>query len=293
MTGTVKEGGARVAVTGASGFIGRHVVKSLLKRGADVTVATRNPAQLQDIERAVKAVMFDMSAIGKDIYDQLGRPEILVHLAWNGLPNYKSLHHFETELPRQYGFLKQMIEAGLPALLVIGSSFEFGLQSGGLKENPLSRPVTTYGLAKSTLRAQLEFLQASKPFALTWARLFFLHGEGQPASSLIPQLQEAVRRGEKTFDMSGGEQLRDYLPVAEAAELVARLALEHPGCGDINVSAGKPTSVRRLVEDYIDKNNWDIALNLGVYPYPDYEPFAFWGNNEKLLSVLDGNVPSR
>ena len=135
MTGTVKEGGARVAVTGASGFIGRHVVKSLLKRGADVTVATRNPAQLQDIERAVKAVMFDMSAIGKDIYDQLGRPEILVHLAWNGLPNYKSLHHFETELPRQYGFLKQMIEAGLPALLVIGSSFEFVGHDGLFNRN--------------------------------------------------------------------------------------------------------------------------------------------------------------
>jgi len=39
-------------------------------------------------------------------FDRMGRPDILVHLAWDGLPNYKSLHHFETELPKHYRFLK-------------------------------------------------------------------------------------------------------------------------------------------------------------------------------------------
>ena len=56
--------------------------------------------------------------------------------------------------------------------------------------------------------------------------------------------------------------------------------------GVINCSSGKPTSVRKLVEMYIDKEGYSIELNLGHYSYPDYEPLAFWGDNRKLLSIL-------
>ena len=47
--------------------------------------------------------------------------------------------------------------------------------------------------------------------------------------------------------------------------------------GAVNICSGKPISVRRLVEQWLDENNYKIELNLGHYPYPDYEPMAFWG----------------
>jgi len=88
--------------------------------------------------------------------------------------------------------------------------------------------------------------------------------------------------------MSGGEQLRDYLPVTDVARFLVKMALNHPNSGTVNVCAGKPISVRRLVESWIQENNWNIALNLGHFPYPNYEPMAFWGNNTKLHSILAG-----
>jgi dTDP-6-deoxy-L-talose 4-dehydrogenase (NAD+) len=44
--------------------------------------------------------------------------------------------------------------------------------------------------------------------------------------------------------------------------------------------------VRRLVEQWIERNGWSIDLELGRYPYPDYEPMAFWGDRRKLDTCL-------
>lgn len=267
----------KVAVTGASGFIGRHVLAELNKHELDVVAVTRNAAHLTGLSESVRVVEMDISSLTPDCFEQMGRPDVLIHLAWDGLPNYKSLHHFETELPRQYSFINSMIEAGLPSLLVTGTCFEYGMQSGPLAAALPTQPNNPYGFAKDALRKQLEFLQSIKPFSMTWARLFYMYGEGQPGTSLFPKLKEAVSRGDNVFNMSGGEQLRDYLPVEEVAHQIVQLALAQNGAGTINICSEKPISVRRLIEQWLLENNWYIELNLGYYPYPDYEPMAFWG----------------
>jgi nucleoside-diphosphate-sugar epimerase len=211
----------------------------------------------------------------------------LIHLSWGGLPNYRSLHHIEQELPMQYGFLSGLIRAGLSSLVVSGTCFEYGMQSGQLSEELESHPDNPYGYAKDALRRQLEYLRATQPFALTWARLFYLYGEGQSEKSLWPQLKRSIERGDKVFNMSGGEQLRDYLHVTDIAKYMVMLALNRADIGIVNFCSGKPTSVRRLVEDWIKENGWEIKLNLGHYPYPDYEPMAFWGNRRRLDRFLN------
>ena len=267
----------RVAVTGASGFIGRHVLTELLRHDIKTVAVTRDVARLHGLNKSVRIVEMDIARPAPDCFELMGQPDVLIHLAWDGLPNYKSLHHFETELPRQYHFLKAMVEAGLPSLSVTGTCFEYGMQSGPLSEDILTKPNNPYGYAKDTLRQQLEFLKSTKPFKLTWARLFYMHGEGQPNTSLYPKLKEAVLRGDKVFNMSGGEQLRDYLPVEEVARQIVQLAIAQRDIGAINICSGKPISVLRLVEQWLRENNWKIELNLSHYPYPDYEPMAFWG----------------
>lgn len=275
----------KIAVTGASGFIGRYVLADLERHQVEVVAVTRDATRLAGLGIAGRIVEMDIAAPGENCFDRLGRPDVLIHLAWDGLPNYKSLHHFETELPQQFRFLKAMVEAGLQSLLVTGTCFEYGMQSGPLSEELVTLPDNPYGYAKDALRRQLEFLKSVKPFDLTWARLFYMYGEGQPKGSLYSQLKDAVLRGERVFNMSGGEQLRDYLPVEEVARQIVRLALAKCNVGPINICSGKPVSVRKLVEQWLLENNWEIELNLGYYPYPDYEPMAFWGSNQ-LLSKL-------
>jgi nucleoside-diphosphate-sugar epimerase len=268
----------RIAVTGASGFIGRHVLSALVGRDLRV-VATRlrgEPFRAGSTSK-VQWISLDIREPPSKCLEELGRPDVLLHLAWAGLPNYRSLHHFETELPAQYRFLSGLIREGLSSLVVAGTCFEYGCQSGPLSPDQPTLPDNPYGFAKDSLRRQLEFLKNEHPFDLTWARLFYVYGEGQAESSLYAQLRKAISEGLPVFKMSGGEQLRDFMPVTEVAEHLTSLALEGEGLGIVNVCSGVPMSVRNLVEGWIRENGWDIELELGHFPYPDYEPMAFWG----------------
>jgi nucleoside-diphosphate-sugar epimerase len=277
----------KVAVTGASGFIGSHVLIELESRSVVATAVLKPSSDVSPPLAKHIVTKMDLRNPPQNAFEQMGSPDVLIHLAWGGLPNYKSLQHFEQELPAQYIFLKGLVESGLKNLVITGTCFEYGMQSGPLCEDMETRPGNPYGFAKDRLRRQLEYLKGEQSFALTWVRLFYLYGDGQAKNSLLPQLRGAVERGDKVFNMSGGEQLRDYLPITEVAKCLVSLAMGKRDNGIVNVCSGKPISVHKLVEGWIEENDWSIKLNLGHYPYPDYEPMAFWGERQKLDRCLE------
>jgi len=277
----------KVAVTGATGFIGKYVVGELEKLQTTNTLVVRDSTVLQHVFSQKNVVEINLHAPPLNSYELMGCPDTLIHLAWGGLPNYKSIHHFQDELPSQFRFLRGLIESGLKNLVVTGTCFEYGMQFGLLKEDLYPQPINPYGFAKNSLRCQLEYLQQVKPFNLTWARIFYLYGQGQATNSLFSQLSQAVDNKAKVFNMSGGEQLRDYLPVQKVAKYIVDLAMTKENHGVVNICSGKPISVRKLVENWIKENGWSIDINLGYYPYPDYEPMAFWGDRKRLEQCLE------
>jgi nucleoside-diphosphate-sugar epimerase len=268
-----------VVVTGATGFVGRHVVKALTDRSHSVIAVARNAERAKALAwpAAVRFLQCDVHQPDLDIRNMWGPADAVIHLAWPGLPNYANLTHFEQTLLADYRFLKSVITAGYTHLLVTGTCFEYGMQSGPLDEGMETKPSNPYGLAKDTLRRFLEALRVKHPFTLQWARLFYMFGPGQNPGSLLAQLERALERGDEEFPMSGGEQLRDYMPVEQVAAALVRL-IEHPECdGIVNICSGKPVSVRNLVETFVASKGKQIRLKLGHYAYPDYEPMAFWG----------------
>jgi dTDP-6-deoxy-L-talose 4-dehydrogenase (NAD+) len=278
----------KVLVTGATGFIGRYVVNELLSSGYHIVATSRNQDKARSYKwySQVEYIPCDLNEVLEDFFQFFQRPDLLIHLAWESLPNYTDLFHLEKNLFSNYRFLKNMIEHGLKSMLVAGTCFEYGMQSGALNETMITTPNNAYGLAKDTLRKFLEQLQQKYRFLLKWVRLFYIYGEGQSEQSLLSQLENAIRKGKKRFNMSGGEQLRDYLPVERVAEYIVKIAVQSRVKGIINCCSGDPISIRKLVEDYLEKQQKSIHLNLGHYSYPDYEPMAFWGCDKKLQTVL-------
>jgi len=233
----------RVVVTGATGFIGRHVLDALRGSDAYVVAMVRSAASEGGVN-ADEVVVQDLHQADLRTYASFGCPDALILLAWGGLPNYRSRHHFEDELPAQYRFLRHLISSGLPVLMVSGTCFEYGMQSGALSESNMPLPDNPYGFAKNALRVQLEFLKLSEAFCLNWARLFYTYGAGQSRQSLLCQLATAVESGAARFDRSGGEQLRDYLPVECIASRLVALTLARCDAGIVNIASGRPVSVR-------------------------------------------------
>jgi len=278
----------KVLVTGATGFVGRHVINELLKFDYEVIAAARKDDLGSNNDKVIYTFL-DIDNVDKNqnYFSWLGSPDLLIHLAWQGLPNYKSLFHFEDNLPSHYSFLKNMVMNGLKKLVVTGTCFEYGMKEGCLSEDMITDPQNPYALAKDTLRKFLFELQKKNEFSCKWLRLFYMYGEGQNPNSLLSQLQMALANGDKEFNMSGGEQERDYLPVEKVAKYIVAIALQNEIDGIINCCSGKPMKIKELVTNYLKENSADIKLNLGCYAYTDYEPMSFWGDDTKLKQILN------
>jgi nucleoside-diphosphate-sugar epimerase len=281
----------RILVTGATGFIGNYVVNELLKKEFEVIASSVNKEKARKAEwfSKVTYIPFDLAAFDQGInyYKIFEEPSLMIHLAWEGLPNYKSSFHQEINLPRHLAFLTNIIENGLSDLTVTGTCFEYGMQQGCLKEDMPAMPGNPYGKAKDSLRKELEILAKEYSVAYKWIRLFYMYGKGQNPNSLLSQLDKTLANHEPVFNMSGGEQERDFLPVEKIAGYIVKIAVQNKVTGVINCCSGKPITIKEFVENYLRETNGHISLNLGYYPYPDYEPMRFWGDTHKLNEIIN------
>ena len=277
----------KVLVTGANGFVGSHVVRELLKRKFSVVATSLDILKGKKFEwfDSVEKIQVDLASLPKDAYSFFGNPDILIHLAWRGLSNYKDLVHIENNLFEGYFFIKSMLEGGLCHLAVIGTCLEYGMKEGCLSEDMATEPVVSYALAKDILRKFIEELSKKYTFDWKWIRLFYLYGEGQSRHSVLEQLKQALSEKQESFEMSGGEQERDYLPIEKAAEYIVDISTQNETQGIFNCCSGQPVTIRNFVERYLKETGQSIKLDLGVYPYPDHEPMKFWGDNTKLMSI--------
>tara|TARA_B100000519_G_C14259930_1_gene447147 strand:+ start:4600 stop:5451 length:852 start_codon:yes stop_codon:yes gene_type:complete len=279
----------KILITGATGFIGSHLIHEIIKYKHNIIATGTRPENVLEADwlKDVDYIQADLNDKNKDWFSYFNRPDILIHLAWQGLPNYKEMFHLDNNLYNNYYFLRNIIDNGLKNVVVAGTCFEYGMQEGALKEDLETKPNNPYALAKDCLRKFLTELQNKKSFDLKWIRLFYVYGKGQNPSSLLSQLDKAISHGETVFNMSEGKQLRDYLPINIMVEYILKISLQNKVSGIVNCCSGKPISIIQLVEDYLYENNKQIKLNLGYYPYPEYEPMKFWGDNKKLNKILN------
>lgn len=280
----------RILVTGATGFIGNYVIQALLERGHEVIATSLTPEKATQKEwfNRVTYIPFDIEAYTDNIncYQYFKEPQSMIHLAWEGLPNYNADFHILQNLPAHEKFMTNLIQNGLKDISVSGTCLEYGLQNGCLREDMPALPGTSYAQAKNALRVYLEQLRWKIPFVLKWLRLFYVYGKGQNQHSLISQLEIAVQKGDKVFNMSGGEQIRDFLPVEKMASYIVESALQTGITGIINCCSGRPVSIKQLITHYLESKGKTITLNLGYYSYPDYEPMSFWGDSSKIEYIL-------
>ena len=274
----------KVALTGSTGFIGQHVRKFLAKSEHEVFLLVRKHARIVELGANEKFVIADISEDRENWFDYLDQPDVLLHLAWGGLPNYLDDYHVEVELPIQSKFLSKVVASGLPKLVVTGTCYEYGLTSGALVESQETNPNTSYGIAKDLLRKELFEIQLRQNFELTWARIFYPYGDGQSEISIYSQLRAAMLNGDQQFKMGSGKQVLDFISVEKVASTLVSLSTRCAGVGVVNIGSGEPQSVLDFVQSQIRALGAQIEPLVGALPDRNFESQAFWADSSKLSS---------
>lgn len=275
----------KVLVTGATGGLGRLVVTQLLKLGHEVVGTSRSieKAKKFDFFNQITFISYDINQpLKSDLYSYFGKPDAVIHLAWEKLDDYKHLTHLTTILKNHKLFVSNLIKHGLKNVIGIGTCYEYGLIEGELCEDMDVCPTLSYAQAKHELRLFIESLVTTHAFAFKWVRIFYVFGEMAERKNLYTSLKQAIRNGDKVFNMSGGEQVRDFLNPNEVAKNIVDITLQEQVQGIVNCCSGKPIKIKDAIEKFLTENQHDIDLNLGYYPYSIDEPMKMWGATTKL-----------
>jgi dTDP-6-deoxy-L-talose 4-dehydrogenase (NAD+) len=269
-----------VLLTGGTGFVGRHVRVVLARRNVNVRLVSRtHPGSIHPNE------VLTISEIGQISERELQDCEVLLHLAWGSLNDFKSEDHLVKVLPEQITFLGKVLGSGIKHIVVAGTCLEYGARSGKLTEGLLPEPTIPYGIAKNDLRSWM-FEHLPIGVSLTWCRIFYPYGPGQSSSSLYTSVIRACELG-TPLHMSHGKQKRDFLQVERLAEILVELSVAKRFNGIVNVGSGVPRSVDELVEEIVGSAGLPLKSIVRDLDTPENEPRDFWASTEVLSRLLE------
>jgi nucleoside-diphosphate-sugar epimerase len=271
--------GARVAVLGASGFIGRWVAHALCARGATVCLAVRDRPSAESVfsRYGVRGEIFDLDLAvpgGARAFFREAGPSITFNLAGYGVDpaerDEESAYRINAQLVEE--ICRGVAETRDPAwpgqhLVHTGSALEYGAVGGDLSEDSAPNPTTLYGRSKLAGTEQVK--DRCKPLGIRGltARLFTVYGPGERRGRLLPSLLEATRTG-APLNLTAGAQRRDFTYVEDVAEGLLRLGLAPAQPGEaVNLATGRLTSVRSFCETAVGiLRTPSERLRFGVVP---------------------------
>ena len=273
----------KVLITGAAGYIGRHVVKAFLDKGHDVYVSD---FQYKGIDERAIIVDEPIFTGDKEIYRKLGQPDVLVHMAWRDGFIHNSKAHMQ-DLSNHMIFLENMIDGGLKYLTVMGTMHEVGYWEGSIDGNTPCNPMSMYGIAKNAMRQSLMLYSKDKDVNLHWLRAYYIYGDDMRGSSIFAKLCQAEEDGKTEFPFTTGKNKYDFIHVDQLATMICAASVQSEINGIINVCTGKPISLAEKVESFIKEKNFKIKLKYGAFPDRPYDSPGTWGNPTLINKIME------
>ncbi len=276
-----------ILLTGATGFVGRQVLRVLTERKRPVRAVVREgtqPRLLSSGFATAAIVTPDLFAEDTEWYSEVCRDiDTVIHIAWNVEPgSYLTSAKNLDSLIGTLKLAKGAAKAGVRRWVGIGTCFEYDLDAGHLSIQTPLRPLTPYASAKAAAFMALSEYFPLQDVEFAWCRLFYLYGEGEDRQRLVPYLRGKLASGEPA-ELTSGNQVRDYLDVREAGQMIVDVALGREE-GPVNICSGVPITIRQLAENVADEYGRRDLLRFGARPDNFTDPPFVLGMRKEPVS---------
>ena len=275
----------KILVTGANGYLGQGIVRSILNNGHCVVATDFNTQFVDERAERIACNLFEVD----NPYRFFDEPDVLLHLAWrDGFVHYSSAHI--DDLPKHYAFIKKMVDGGIQQVAVMGSMHEIGFFEGSINESTPCHPTTPYGIAKNALRDLTQMICKQKNIVFQWLRGYYIVGNSKFGSSIFSKITAAVDEGKTEFPFTLGQNQYDFIDYPDFCAQVAAVVGQKNEQGIINICSGKPEKLADRVERFIKENGYRIKLQYGAFPDRPYDSKAIWGNDTKIRKIMENQT---
>ena len=271
---------ARVLVTGATGFIGKHLCRKLVESDATIFGLSRS-ASSDTVPAGVIPIAADVTRQDEiEAAFQQVSPTHVLHLAAAGVtePFLFAEVANRVNVTGTVNVLQASLCVPVGRFIQVGTCYE---SSAG------TIPISTYAASKfEAWRVWRAFVDDHAQLESIALRLFHVYGPEQPASGLIMAAIRAALRGDR-FEMTPGEQQRDFIYIDDVVDALS-LALTAPlaAVGTLDVGTGSGWPVRTVVQTVFDMAGGTGKAVIGAYPYRDNEIMRLVAETEPIARML-------
>lgn len=243
----------------------------------------------RNIDSKINFIKMDLlaNALKETLFEDLGRPDVCLHLAWQDGFNHNAESHIDN-LASHYHFLKNLIEHGCRHIAVAGSFREYGAHNGLARECDPVVADNYYAWAKTSLYNLLKIFTAGKDICLQWLRFFTPYGDDEHNNSILTKILKWEKEGKTSFPFTEGKEQYDYIHIDVLAEQIVRIILQEKISGIINCCSGKPTSLKDMVESFIQEHRLKIRPKYGAFPSRPYDADVIYGDTTKIKQIMNG-----
>ena len=258
-----------VLLTGATGFVGRQILNALQDRGATVRLVLRHSSKAEALPRDLVSTAIRSDDLFAETVQwwatQCATIDTVVHSAWFVQPGtyLQSPANLDC-LTGTLNLAKGATQAGVKRFVGIGTCIEYELSGGYLSTQTPLNPTTPYSAAKAAAYLALKEWLPTQGCGFAWCRLFYLHGPGEDSRRFVPYLRAKLEAGEPA-ELTSGNQVRDFLDVRVAGQMIADVALSDRQ-GAVNICSGTPITIRELAQQIAGQYNRLDLLRFGARP---------------------------
>ena len=277
-----------ILITGASGFIGRHLIQHTYQKDLTIHAINRKIASFSIPVHQYNGNLLERKFVNECL--QEAQPEIIFHFAAYKERSMDITSFYESIKTNLLGTLNLFSSSldlpSLKAIIVLGTAEEYGNNIPPFDEKFRESPVTPYSFSKVCVSHMGELFFHLYNLPVTILRPTLAYGPGQGTEMFLPSLITSLLEN-KPFEMTLGEQTRDFVYVTDLVEALILASRNTKAHGQIiNIGSGIPIKLADIVEKIEDMIGKKGLVNLGGKPYRNNEIMEYYADVKKAEDIL-------